>query len=292
MKYNLNNNLTLYTGEVKFQGTAGEPVEGTVIIDKTMGSYDTHNNFKKMIAICQIQQCSYQEVYGKVIRMVATKQAASIPEAMDKIYQQAIRDEELMEKHRQMIERRKQEQLGRGLQQHAPETKVTPQEQQSNTTTKEEESKDGLNEQKLQELEEKALLRDKFRKMLTQEIKEVFAYLASLKDKKTKKHTYFEVDGDHYKWTGSMALFGMLIYSITEEFNFCKEPDTDRILWEPFAAFFGIDNFKTASNMVSQIRTFKKGNKHQFGEYNREQLKSVENDICIAMSLIDKNLKR
>ena len=83
--------------------------------------------------------------------------------------------------------------------------------------------------------------------------------------------------GDHYQWTATIEEFGYLIYYSTEILKIGKHPSSDRILWNMFCPFFGIDDKKKkqAQNAITSLKRDLEAKKHNANCEKAENIKKL-----------------
>ena len=88
---------------------------------------------------------------------------------------------------------------------------------------------------------------------------------------------YCHVDGDHYQWTATIEEFGYLIYYSTKILKIGKHPSSDRILWDMFCPFFGIDDKKKkqAQNAITCLKRDLEAKKHNANCEKAENIKRL-----------------
>ena len=95
--------------------------------------------------------------------------------------------------------------------------------------------------------------------------------------RKLREKGYCQVDGDHYQWTATIEEFGYLIYYSTEILKIGKHPSSDRILWDMFCPFFGIDDKKKkqAQNAITCLKRDLEAKKHNANCEKAENIKKL-----------------
>ena len=95
--------------------------------------------------------------------------------------------------------------------------------------------------------------------------------------RKLSEKGYCHVDGDHYQWTATIEEFGYLIYYSTKILKIGKHPSSDRILWDMFCPFFGINDKKKkqAQNAITSLKRDLEAKKHNANCEKAENIKRL-----------------
>ena len=95
--------------------------------------------------------------------------------------------------------------------------------------------------------------------------------------RKLREQGYCCVDGDHYQWTATIEEFGYLIYYSTKILKIGKHPSSDRILWDMFCPFFGINDKKKkqAQNAITCLKRDLEAKKHNANCEKAENIKRL-----------------